>query len=67
MTAQRSRRQQTSSLADRLAIDALKLREQASHLAPGAARDVLLKKAHRNEMAAKISACLTLPEHRRLD
>jgi hypothetical protein len=61
MAAKRNLVSQTNSLGDRLAADASKLREQASHLAPGAERDALLSKAHRNEMAVDINTCLSSP------
>jgi hypothetical protein len=64
MTEKRNRARQASTLAERLAADALKLREQASRLEPGAERDALLKKAHRNKMAADINSCLTSPGRR---
>ncbi|MBR0995440.1 hypothetical protein JQ580_32480 [Bradyrhizobium japonicum] len=64
MTGNRSRARQATSLAERLAADAVRLREQASSLEPGAERDALLNKAHRNKMAADINACLTSPAHR---
>lgn len=59
MTEKRSSTHQASSLADRLAADAERLLEQASRLEPGAEREALLNKAHRNKMAADINACLT--------
>lgn len=61
MTEKRNRAIQTSSLGDRLAADASKLREQASRLEPGAERNALLSKAHRNEMAVGINVCLNSP------
>jgi len=59
--AQRNRVRQASALAERLAADVLRLREEASRLEPGAERDALLNKAHRNKMAADINSCLTSP------
>ena len=64
MTEKRSRIRQADSLAERLAADAVRLREQAAHLEPGAERDALLNKAHRNTMAVDINACLTFPGRR---
>ena len=64
MTEKRSRVRQSRSLAERLAADAVSLREQAARLEPGAERDALLKKAHRNKMAADINTCLTSPGRR---
>jgi hypothetical protein len=63
MAENTSRIRQEGSLAARLAADALRLREQASLLEPGAERDALLNKAHRNKMAVDINACLTSPGH----
>jgi hypothetical protein len=59
MNGKRNRKRQIDSLAERLAADAEMLREQASRLEPGPEREALLKKAHRNKMAADIDACLT--------
>jgi hypothetical protein len=59
MTGKRSPTHQASSLADRLAADAERLLAEASRLEPGAEREALLNKAHRNKMAADINACLT--------
>ena len=64
MTEKRSRIRQASSLAERLVADAVRLREQAARLEPGAERDALLNKAHRNAMAVDINACLTFPGRR---
>jgi hypothetical protein len=64
MTEKRNRVRRAGSLVERLAADALRLREQASRLEPGAEQDALLKKAHRNKMAADINACLTSPARR---
>ena len=64
MTEKRNRVRQSSSLAERLAADAVTLREQAARLEPGAERDSLLKKAHRNKMAADINTCLSSPGRR---
>ena len=64
MTEKRNRVRLASSLAERLAADALRLREEASRLGPGAERDALLNKAHRNKMAADINSCLTSPGRR---
>ncbi|MCS3725148.1 hypothetical protein [Bradyrhizobium betae] len=64
MTEKRNRVRQVDSLAERLAADASRLLEQASCLEPGAEREALLKKAHRNKMAADINACLTSPARR---
>jgi len=64
MTEKRNRTRQANSLADRLAADAVRLQEQAALLEPGAEREALLDKAHRNKMAADISECLTSPARR---
>ena len=64
MNEKRNRVRQADSLAERLAADALRLREEASHLEPGAERHALLSKAHRNKMAADINSCLTAPGRR---
>jgi len=64
MTEKRKRVRQSSSLAERLAADAVRLREQAARLEPGAEREALLMKAHRNAMAADIDTCLTSPARR---
>lgn len=64
MTAKRNGSRQAGSLAERLAADTWRLREQASRLEPGEERDMLLTKAHRNKMAADINACLTAPGRR---
>lgn len=61
MTEKRSRIRHSSSLSERLAADAVSLREQAARLEPGAEREALLKKAHRNTIAADINTCLTSP------
>jgi hypothetical protein len=61
MTEKRNPVRQDGSLAERLAADSLRLREEASRLEPGAERDALLNKAHRNKMAVDINACLTSP------
>ncbi|WP_426609646.1 hypothetical protein [Bradyrhizobium sp. McL0616] len=61
MTEKRDGKRQTGSLAERLVADTERLREQASRLEPGAEREALLNKAHRNKMAADINACLTSP------
>jgi hypothetical protein len=61
MTGNRNRVRQSSSLADRLAADTESLLEQATRLVPGAEREALLNKAHRNKIAAEINTCLTSP------
>ncbi|MBR0883150.1 hypothetical protein ABIF65_005628 [Bradyrhizobium japonicum] len=64
MIEKRNRVRQSSSLAERLAADAVSLREQAARVEPGVEREALLKKAHRNKMAADINACLTSARRR---
>ncbi|TYL98046.1 hypothetical protein FXB40_06075 [Bradyrhizobium rifense] len=64
MTEKRNRVRPSSSLAERLAADAVSLLEQAARLEPGAEREALLRKAHRNKMAADINSCLTSPGRR---
>jgi hypothetical protein len=48
----RRRFKQTTSLEDRLAMDAKKSREQARELPPGKERDTLLEKARQDEAVA---------------
>ena len=64
MTEKRNRVRQSSSLGERLAADTASLRERAARLEPGAAREALLMKTHRNTIAADIEACLTSPGRR---
>ena len=64
MTEKRNRVRQSSSLGERLAAEAVSLREQAARLEPGAEREAHLKKAHRNTIAADINTCLTSPGRR---
>jgi hypothetical protein len=48
----RRRFKQTTSLQDRLVVDARKSREQARELPPGKERDTLLEKARQDETVA---------------
>lgn len=48
----RRRFKQTTSLEDRLAMDAKKSRERARELPPGKERDTLLEKARQDEAVA---------------
>jgi hypothetical protein len=48
----RRRFKQTTSLEDRLVMDARKKRERARELAPGKQRDMLLEKARQDEAVA---------------
>lgn len=52
---------QTDLLEDRLAEEAIRLREQAAKLKPGAERDELLRRAEQAETGAHISEWLRSP------
>jgi hypothetical protein len=57
----RRRFKQTKTLSQRLAEDAVRLREQARTLAPGRRREMLLRRARQNETAMHIDAWLQSP------
>jgi len=58
---QRRRFKQTTSLEQRLAEEAHRLREQAKTLPPGADRERLLRKAREDEMVAQMTGWITSP------
>ena len=58
---QRRRFKQTQSLEERLATEAKRLREEAKALAPGIARESLLRKARQTETASHMSEWLSSP------
>ncbi|QQO22908.1 hypothetical protein JJB98_24785 [Bradyrhizobium diazoefficiens] len=58
---QRRRFKQTSTLEERLAAQAERLREQARLLPPGSARDDLVRKARQAETGAHMSEWLRSP------
>ncbi|MCK1279453.1 MULTISPECIES: hypothetical protein [unclassified Bradyrhizobium] len=58
---QRRRFKQTSSLEDRLAKEAKRLREEAKALPPGLERDLILRKARQAETGSHISDWLASP------
>jgi len=57
----RRRFKQTETLEKRLVDEAIRLREQAKLLSPGAAREALLRKARQTETASHINAWLNSP------
>lgn len=57
----RRRVKQTMTLHQRLADEAAALRAQARALAPGRAREMLLRRARQDEMAMQIEAWLNSP------
>jgi hypothetical protein len=57
----RRRFKQIVSLEERLVDEAIRLREQAKLLSPGAAREALLRKARQTETASHINAWLNSP------
>ncbi|WP_298879009.1 hypothetical protein [uncultured Bradyrhizobium sp.] len=57
----RRRFKQTRTLHQRLADQAVQLREQARALAPGHRREMLLRRARQDEMAMQIDAWLHSP------
>ncbi|WP_246774935.1 hypothetical protein [Bradyrhizobium diazoefficiens] len=61
MTQKRRRFKQTVGLEERLAAEATRLREEATRLTPGAARDDLLRKAHQCETGSHMSEWLRSP------
>ena len=58
---QRRRFKQIKSLEDRLAQEAKRLREEAKSLAPGIARDELIRKARLCETGSHMSDWLSSP------
>lgn len=58
---QRRRFKQTTSLEQRLAEEAKRLREQAKKLPPGPIRERLLSKAREDEMVAQMAGWITSP------
>jgi hypothetical protein len=61
---QRRRFKLTSSLEERLAEEAKRLREEAKLLPPGAERETLLRKARQAETGSHMSEWLRSPELR---
>ena len=61
----RRRFEQTQSLEARLSEEAKRLRAEAKLLPPGAARDEIVRKARRAEIAAHINEWLASPGLRR--
>ena len=61
MGQQRNRFKQTDLLEERLAQEAIRLREQAAKLKPGVKRDELLRRAEQAETGAHISEWLRSP------
>jgi len=57
----RRRFKQTKALHQRLAEEAVRLREQARALAPGRRRELLLRRARQDETAIQIEAWLHSP------
>lgn len=64
---QRRRFKQTSSLEERLAKEAKRLREEAQALPPSLERDVILRKARQAETGSHMSEWLASPGLRRPD
>ncbi|UPK38482.1 hypothetical protein IVB18_15285 [Bradyrhizobium sp. 186] len=58
---QRRRFKQTKPLYERLADEAVRLREEARSLLPGQRRDMLLRKARQDETAMQIENWLRSP------
>lgn len=57
----RRRYKQTETLQQRLTQEAMRLREEAKLLAPGAVREALLRRARQAEMASSINEWLSSP------
>nr|WP_247447987.1 hypothetical protein [Bradyrhizobium sp. 197] len=57
----RLRVSQSSTLEERLAEEAKRLREQAKNLPHGAQREALLRRAQQDEIGAHMTAWLTSP------
>ena len=60
----RSRFKQITTLEDRLAEEAVRLREQAKEMPPGAKREWLLRRARQAEAGAHMSEWLRSPGSR---
>jgi hypothetical protein len=58
---ERRRFKQSESLEQRLAKEAVRLREEAKLLPPGAARDILIRKARQAETGSHVSEWLQSP------
>jgi hypothetical protein len=58
---QRRRIKHTASFEERLAQEALRLREQAKSLPPGIERDQLIRRARQAETASRMNQWLTSP------
>ncbi len=58
---QRRRIKHTASFEERLAQEALRLREQAKSLPPGMERDQLIRRARQAETACRMNRWLTSP------
>lgn len=61
MTQRRRRIHQTQSLEERLAIEAIRLREEAKGTPPGIAREQLLRKARQAETGSHMTEWLRSP------
>lgn len=61
MSQQRRRFKQSLSLEDRLADEAIRLREEAELLPPGAERDDMIRKARQAETGSHMSEWLRSP------
>jgi hypothetical protein len=59
---ERRRIKHKTSLEERLANQAKRLRKQAKTMPPGAERDDLIRRASQNETAANLNAWLTSPD-----
>ena len=62
MTKRRRRFKQTTTLADRLAEEAGRLRERAKKLPPGTEQTALWRKVRQTETALRIDAWLSAPQ-----
>jgi hypothetical protein len=58
---QRRRIKHTASFEERLAQEALRLREEAKSLPPGLERDQLIRRARQAETASRMNQWLTSP------
>jgi hypothetical protein len=61
MTERRRRFKQVENLETRLAAEARRLREEAEKLAPGAAREAILRRASQCETGSHLSGWLRSP------
>jgi hypothetical protein len=61
MQQQRRRFKQAESLEERLAAEAIRLREEARLLPPGAVREEVLRKARQTETASHMTEWLSSP------